>query len=314
MESVRNERSVYLNGAFVPESRALLSFRDSGFVYGDAVFDTARTFDGRLFRLKEHVDRLFDSLAYCRIAIDLDRQDIIDATEELVRRNRPLLAPGEDYWVSQRISRGVMQLDGEPPIQDGPTVLIECTPLPLRARAAMFRDGIEAVIAPLKRIPPEALSPNAKINNYMNAMLAQREVTAVRPGAWALQLDMNGNLAEGIGCNVFFVRNGKVQTPRTDYILPGVTRGVVIDLCRNNGIPVEERDIPLHLATTASESFFTSTSLCVCPVRSLNGRPYLGSAGPVTKRIMSLFADLVGMDYAAQYLSFLRDGPTRTGF
>ncbi len=314
METRANERCVYLNGTFVPESRALLSFRDSGFVYGDAVFDTARTFKGKLFCLKEHVDRLYESLAYTRIEIGLDRQEMMDATEEVVARNRALLGPNEDYWVSQRISNGVTALDGEPPIQDGPTVVIECTPLPLRARAAMFRDGIEAVIAPLKRVPPEALSPNAKINNYMNPMLAQREVTAIRPGAWALQMDMNGNLAEGVGCNVFFVKDGIVHTPKTDYILPGITRSVVLDLCRESGIEARETDISFHFATTASEAFFTSTSLCICPVRSLNGRTYLGHAGPVAKRLMSAFAEQVGFDYVAQYLAHLRSGPTRTGF
>lgn len=314
MQTRANERTVFLNGDFLPESRALLSFRDTGFVYGDSVFDTARTFNGTLFRLDAHIDRLFDSLRYCRLEAGMDRQDIVDATEEVVARNRPLLGPNEDFWVSQRISRGVMPLDGEPPIQDGPTVVIECTPLPLRARAPMFRDGIDAVIAPLRRVPPEALSPNAKINNYMNAMLAQREVAAVKPGAWALQLDMQGNIAEGIGCNVFFVSRGTVYTPPTDFILPGVTRAAVLELCRANGIPVEERPVSLHEAASAAEAFFSSTSLCVCPVRSLNGRGYLGTAGPVTKRVMDLFKDLVGMDFAAQYLAHLRDGPTRTGF
>jgi branched-chain amino acid aminotransferase len=314
MRSQVTERSVYLNGTFLPESKALLSFRDLGFVYGDGVFDTARTFNGKPFRLEAHVDRLFDSLAYCRIDPGLDRRAVLEATEELVRRNVPLLGPNEDYWVSQRITRGVMAPDGEPPIQDGATVVIECTPLPLRARAPMFRDGIEAVIAPLRRVPPDALSPNAKTTNYMNAMLAQREVSAVRPGAWALQLDAVGNLAEGVGCNVFFVRDGTIFTPKTDAILPGITRGLVIELCRDAGIPVIERDVSLHAAAAASEAFFTSTSLCVCPVRSLNGREYLGLAGPVTKRIMQLVADAVGLDFAAQYLAHLRDGPAATGF
>ncbi|MEQ8444189.1 MAG: aminotransferase class IV [Alphaproteobacteria bacterium] len=314
METRLNERTVYLNGEFLPESRALLSFRDAGFVYGDAVFDTARTFNGVLFRLRNHVDRLFSSLAYCRIAIGMDRDEIAEVTEQVVARNRPLLGPNEDYWVSQRISSGPVPLDGEPPIQDGPTVVIECTPLPLRARAPMFRDGIDAVTAPLKRIPPDALSPNAKMNNYMNAVLSQREVSAIHPGAWALQLDRNGNIAEGIGCNVFFVIDGVIHTPREEFILPGVTRAVVIDLARKSGFEVVETDVSLHRASIATEAFFTSTSLCVCPLRSLNGRSYLGLAGPVAKQLMALFSDEVGMDFAAQYLAHLRDGSAKTGF
>ena len=312
--AMQNERVVYLNGQIVPESRALLSFRDAGFVYGDAVFDTARTFNGKLFKLKEHIDRLYETLAYVRIDVPLTRQEMIDATEDVAARNRALLSENEDYWVSQRISRGVPALDGEPPIQDGPTIVIECMPLPLRARAPMFRDGIDAVIAPLKRISPDALSPNAKTNNYMNAMLAQREVTAIRPGAWALQLDRDGHIAEGIGCNVFFVHEGVVVTPTTEFVLPGVSRAVAIDLCRELDIPISEQTVSMHKATTASEAFFTSTSLCLCPVRSLNGRPYLGVAGPVVKRLMDGFKEKVGMDYAAQYLAHLRDGPAGPGF
>ncbi|NMM45228.1 hypothetical protein HH303_12110 [Rhodospirillaceae bacterium KN72] len=308
------ERLTYLNGSFVPESRALLSFRDAGFVYGDSVFDTARTFNGKIFKLKEHVDRLFESLDYIRLDIGMDRQEVFDATEELVARNRHLLGPDEDYWVSQRVSRGANAIDGEPPIQDGPTVVIECTPLPLRARATMFRDGIDAVIAPLKRIPPEALSPNAKTNNYLNSKLAQMEVTAIRPGAWALQLDIRGYIAEGIGCNAFFVKDGTVYTPRTDYVLPGISRAVVLDLCRDHNIPAVEMDISYQFAANAQEAFFTSTSLCLCPLRSLNGRNYLGMAGPVAKRLLGLYSDLAGLDIAGQYLAHLRAGAGGTGF
>lgn len=308
------ERLVYLNGSILPESRALISFRDAGFVYGDAVFDTARTFNGRLFKLKEHVDRLYETLRYVRIDISLGRQEMMDATEHLVSKNLALLGEKEDYWVSQRISRGVPALDGEPPIQDGPTIVIECTPLPLRARAPMFRDGIDAVIAPLRRVAPDALSPNAKTNNYMNAMLAQREVTAIRPGAWALQLDRDGHIAEGIGCNAFFVHDGAVVTPTTEYVLPGISRATAIDLCRELEIPISEQRVSVHKAAIASEAFFTSTSLCLCPLRSLNGRQYLGVDGPVTRRLMDAFKEKVGMDYEAQYRAHERDGPAMTGF
>ncbi len=310
-----NERVAYINGEFLPESRALLSFRDAGFIYGDAVFDTARTFKGKIFRLEEHLDRLMHSLSYTRIDAGVSKDELRAVTEELVERNRHLLEPDQDYWVSQRISRGLMVVDGEPVGHDGATVVVECTPLPLKARAPMFRDGIDAVIAPLKRVPPEALSPNAKINNYMNAMLAQREVTAVRPGGWALQLDMNGNLAEGIGANFFVVVDGTVVTPTTEFILPGVSRAVAIELCHDLGIPVEERDVSLHTAAVAEEAFFTSTSLCLCPLRSLNGRTYAGNPGPVTKRLMEGFSKLVGMDYVEQYLANLReDAGADTGF
>lgn len=312
--SEHSERVVYLNGAFVPEGAASISVRDRGLSYGDGVFDTARTFAGRLFRAEEHVRRLYESLAYVRIDPGLSAAEMLAATEELVARNLPALREGEDYWVTQRVTSGEAALDGEPAPTGGATVLIDCVPLPLRARARYFRDGIDAVVPARRRVPPEALSPNAKTLNYMNVALAQREVEALRPGAWALMCDRNGDLAEGPGSNLFVVKDGVVWTPPTDFILAGVSRQVVIELCARLGLPLREAAVPLHLAMTAEEAFFTSTSLCACPLRSLNGRPFPGGApGPVTRRIMDAFVAEVRYDYVAQYLRFLGDGAARTG-
>ncbi len=303
-----------MNGEILPESQASISFRDTGFVYGDAVFDTARTFGGRIFRLKEHVDRLYDTLAYVRIDPGLDKEEMIQTTERIVEMNRHLLGPDDDYWVSQRISRGEIVVDREEPARIGATVLIECTPLPLKARAPMYRDGIDAVISSLRRTPPSALSPNAKVNNYMNMMLAQREVGSLAPGSWAVLLDENGDICEGAGCNVFTVKGGVVTTPPTEYILAGITRGVVLELCRENGIPVEERAVSLHQAWIADEVFFSSSALCICPVRSLNGQAYGAVPGPLTGRLMGLFKDMVGTDFVAQYLKHAGDTDANASF
>lgn len=314
MTAQANERVVYLNGEIVPESRATISFRDTGFVYGDAVFDTARTFGGKPFRLQEHIDRLYETLTYVRIDPGLPKEEMLAKTEEVVSLNASLLGPNQDYWVTQRVSRGLSPVDGEPAARTGATVLIECMPLPLKARAAMARDGIDAVVSSLTRTPPSALSPNAKTNNYMNMMLAQREVAAYAPGSWAVLLDENGNLCEGAGCNLFLIKDGKVSTPTTDYVLNGVTRQAVLELCRDNGIPVEERTLTLHHAAVADEAFFTSTSLCICPLRSLNGQAFPSVRGPVTQRLTDLFADLVGFDYVGQYLANLDSDNVGTGF
>jgi len=314
MTQLRNERVVSLNGEIVPESQALLSFRDTGFIYGDAVFDTARTFNGKPFRLKEHIDRLFETLRYVRIDPGMTRAEVTEQTEKVLEMNRHLLGPNEDYWVSQRISRGLSPVDGEERAYEGATVVIECTPLPLRARAAMFRDGIDAVVAALRRTPPEALSPNAKTNNYMNMMLAQREVQSYAAGSWAVLLDVNGNVCEGAGCNIFVVKDGVVSTPTIEFILAGITRGAAIELCRDQGIRIEERNVSLHEVYTADEAFFTSTSLCICPLRSLNGQAFPACPGPVTERLMAAFSEMIGMDYVAQYLDHLSGQERGTGF
>lgn len=311
---LHNERVVYLNGEIVPESRALLSFRDTGFVYGDAVFDTGRTFGGKGFQLKEHIDRLYETLTYVRIDPGMSKEEMLAKTEEVLAINAQLLGPDEDYWVTQRVSRGISPVDGEVPERDGATVLIECMPLPLRARAGMFRDGIDAVVSSLKRTPPSALSPNAKTNNYMNMMLAQREVASYAPGAWAVLLDETGNICEGAGCNIFVVKNGTVYTPSTDYILDGITRQAAIALCRKADIPLVERPLSLHNVAIADEAFFTSTSLCICPLRSFNGQKFGAAPGRVTKSLMDGFSKMVGYDYVGQYLKHLSDDEVGTGF
>jgi len=306
-------RLAYINGHILPETEATVSIRDMGLVYGDSVFDTARTFNGKIFMLEAHVDRLFESLGYTRIDPGMDRLAYIQATNDLVERNLPMLRDGEDYWVTIRVTSGQQVLDGEPP-QPGSTIIIDCIPIPLRARASFFINGIEAIVADRLRIAPEALSPNAKTNNYLNMILAQKEVSAVQPGSWALMCDYDGNLAEGAGCNFFIVRDGVVYTPTTEFILAGVSRQVVIELCAEMGIPLRETNVSLEQALAADEAFFTSTSLCACAVSSVNGSTYdTGIPGPVTQRIMDGFAARVGMDYVAQYKNFYSGNTASTG-
>ena len=309
-----SDRLAYVNGQIAPESQSFVSIRDKGFVYGDAVFDTARTFGGKLFRLKEHIDRLYDSLAYARIDPGMTKAEMAAATEDIVAQNLPMLSEGEDYWVTQRVTAGLQSLDGQPPANAGATVVIECVPLPLRARARFFREGAPAAIPARRRVPPEALSPNVKSNNYLNMMIAQREVEATSPGAWALMLDRNGDIAEGPGCNYFVVKDGVVHTPTRDFVLAGISRQVTIDLCAKLEIECREETVQVQRAMVGDEAFFTSTSLCVCPISTINGHAYpAGAPGPVTKRLMDAFAEEVGFDFVGQYLRFLGTGAASTG-
>src|SRR5262245_48114270 len=153
------ERIAYHNGRFLPEREVLVPFRDRGFKYGDAVFDTTRTFGHRIFKLAEHVERLYRSLRYLRIDAGLAPDALIGISEEVVRRNLPLLEPDEDYWVTQRVSRGLDPSEQAIWPQSGPTVIVECVPLPLRERAALYRDGIRVLTPSIRRAPPDALSP-----------------------------------------------------------------------------------------------------------------------------------------------------------
>ena len=305
--SLGNERVAWFNGKIVRESEVLIPFRDQGFLRGDAVFDMTRSFNGKAFRLEEHITRLYRSLKYLDIDPGLSPAEIASISEEVLGRNRHLLGPGEDYWLAQRISRGISRVPGDNWDHYGPKVIVDCVPLPLRERAKHFRDGIDVVTPSLRRTPPDALSPRAKMHQYLNLVLADREVKAQNPDAWAVLLDVNGNLAEGQGSNIFLVRDGGLTTPKERFVLPGISRQATIDLARQLRIPFEEQDLDLYDAYTADECFLTSTSLCICGVRSLNGRTFgVGRVpGSVTQLLIDAYKDMVGCDFVAQYLSRL---------
>ena len=277
-----NERVAYVNGQIVPESEAVISIKDRGFLQGDAVFDTTRTFGGRIFRLDEHLDRFFHSLKYMRLEPDLTKEDFKRLTMEVLEANLPLIDGDDDYWVTQRVTRGVT-VDGEVK----PSIIIECVPLPFKARAAYYRDGIPVVVPSVRRTPPESQSPRAKVHNYVNLVQATLEVESQNPNAWPILLDTNGNLSEGPGSNLFIVKDGIVITPREQFILSGISRRVAIELAQELGIEVQEADIDLYDAYTADEAFVTSTSFCICPVSSFNGSSVADGSvpGPVTDRL-----------------------------
>ncbi|MEE3282358.1 MAG: aminotransferase class IV [Pseudomonadota bacterium] len=302
------ERVAYINGDYLPESEVKVSFRDRGFVLGDAVFDTARTFEGKIFRLDDHIDRLYRSLK----AVDMDPgvlpEEMAQISQSVVEKNRPLLGKDNDYWVFQRVTRGAKSIAGDSQTDSGATVIVECTPLPLKARAPMFRDGIDVLTPVTRRIPPECLSPNIKNVNYMNLVLAEEEVKGKAEHPWAVLLDTRGFLCEGIGSNIFLMRDGTLFTPRPQFVLEGVSRQIVIDLAGDLGIPVSEEDLTTFQAETADEAFMTSTSLCLCPARSYNGK-MLGDGqvpGPVTTQLTAAFSELVGYDFVGQYLRTLK--------
>ena len=297
------ERVVYFNGEIIPESEARVSFRDRGFMFGDAVFDATRTFGGRIFKLKEHLDRFYNSLKYMRIDPGMAQDRMAELTREVVKANLPLLGENDDTWANQRVSRGTAMTDDT----FKPTVIIETLPIPFTARARYFRDGLSVITPATRRTPPECLSPRAKLHNYINLILGEQEVKAQNPDAIPILLDINGNICEGAGANFLIVKNGAVITPKEQYILAGISRQTTMELAEDLGILVREEDIDLFDVYTADEVFITSTSYCICPVSSVNGITIGDGSvpGPVTYRLQTAYSELVGIDIVGQYLSRL---------
>ena len=296
------ERVAYVNGEIVPESQATVSINDVGFLYGDAVFDTTRTFGHRIFKLREHLDRFSNSLKYMRIDPGMTKEEMATVTMEVLEANLPLLDDDDDYWVSQRVTRGVRGTDGGLK----PTVVMECWPLPFKERARFYRDGLPVVTPSIRRTPPESMSPRAKVHNYINIIQGDLEVKSQNPDAASILLDTNGNIAEGMGSNFFIVKDGVITTPREQFVLGGISRSTTIELAHELNIEIKEADIDLFDAYTADEAFVTSTSYCICPVSSINGSAFdEGAPGPVTDRLQKAYSGLVGIDIVAQYLSRL---------
>ncbi len=307
MTQLNNCRLAWFNGKFMPENQVLIPFRDRSWKYGDGAFDMTRTFNGRAFRLKAHIDRFYRSLRYLRLDPGLSPQELIDISEQIVERNEHLRANAGDWWIGQRVSRGVDPIADEAPAHSGPNVVVECTPLPLKARARMFRDGLDVWTPAQRRIAPDMLSPRAKTHNYLNMIVAEQSVKAHDPDGWAVLLDANGNLAEGMGSNIFLVREEKLYTPSERNVLPGISRQMVFDLACRLSIPLVEGDLDLFDAATADEIFLTSTSLCIAGVRTFNGAKVGdGSApGPITRTLTEAYIADVGCDFVKQYLDRL---------
>src|SRR5712671_5439523 len=154
--SLVNERVAWFNGKIVRESEVMIPFRDQGFLRGDAVFDMTRSFNGKAFRLEEHIARLFRSLKYLDIDPGLPPAEMAAISEDVLARNRHLLGPGEDYWLAQRISRGVNRVPGDNWDHYGPNVIVECVPLPLRFFFFKQKTAYEIVTPSLRRTPPDS--------------------------------------------------------------------------------------------------------------------------------------------------------------
>lgn len=293
----------FINGEFVTDKDAVIPIHDKGFTSGDAVFDTARTFSGKVYKLKEHVDRFFMSLNYMQIKSPYTKEELIKYSQQLLDMNVPLLDKNEDYWIFLRITRGAVNKQGE----NVPNVIIHCTNIPFKQRANFYDSGMPIIFSSVRRTAHDALSPRAKVNQYINFTMADLEVHNIDKNAKAVLLDKNGNITEGSGANIFIVKNNEIFTPREQFVLAGIGRSDAMGLAKGLGMTLTEKDLDTYDAFTADEIFITSTSFCIVPVGTVNGRQ-VGEAdvpGKVTKRLQDAFIDSIGFDYVNQYLQHL---------
>ncbi|MCZ7357075.1 MAG: branched-chain-amino-acid transaminase [Candidatus Methanoperedens sp.] len=277
---------IYFNGKFVPKQEARTSIYDHGFLYGDGVFEGIRAYNGKVFRLDGHLDRMYDSAKAIDLKITLSKDEMKKAIIETLKKNKL-----KDAYIRPIVTRGDGDLGLDPRKCATPNIFIIT-----QEWGAMYGDlyekGLTAVTVGIRRNAPEALPPNIKSLNYLNNILAKIEAN-VKGGDEAIMVDVHGNISEGSGDNIFVVKNGRIITPPALNNLRGITRAAAIELAQKEGIEVSETNMGLFDIYTADEVFVTGTAAEIAPVTKIDGRSIgEGSPGKITKKLMAAFKEL----------------------
>ena len=276
---------IYINGSFHSKADAKISVYDHGFLYGDGVFEGIRAYGGRVFRLKEHVDRLFKSAHTIMLSIPMSREAMAVAT---VRENGL-----KDAYIRLIITRGIGRLGLNPFTCGTPQVIIIADKIVLYPKA-FYQKGLGVVTVPTQRNLGEAVNPRIKSLNYLNNIMAKIE--AINAGVYeAIMLNSHGFISECTGDNIFIVSDGRLLTPALYMgVLEGITRDEVMALAARDGIEVRETTLTRHDVFNADECFLTGTAAEIIPVVKVDGRLIGdGKPGPVTRRLMEDFRELV---------------------
>lgn len=285
---MEKELLVYIDGAYYPKSQAKVSVFDHGLLYGDGVFEGIRAYSSVVFKLKEHVDRLYRSAHMIMLEIPLSRESMIQAVLETLQKNNL-----KDAYIRLIVTRGVGDLGLNPKKCAKPTIIVITDSISLHKDEAK-RNGVTAMLSWVKRDPVDATSHEIKSLNYLNSILAKIEAN-INGVDEAICLDKNGFVCEGVAENIFMVSNGKLFTPPSyTGALPGITANEVTKLARRLGYVVEEKNITPYELFNAEEAFFTGTAAEVVPVREINKRLInSGKPGPITKKLIEEFGKLV---------------------
>jgi branched-chain amino acid aminotransferase len=279
---------VYINGKFFDKADAKVSVYDHGLLYGDGVFEGIRVYAGKVFRLREHLERFYESAGHILLTVPLSPEQLADAVLHTVRVNNK-----HDGYIRLILTRGAGSLGIDPRKTTDPQIIIIVDDISMYP-PELYEHGLEIVVASTIRNHPNALNPRIKSLNYLNNILAKIEAT--RAGCFeAIMLNVKGEVAECTADNIFFVKHGELRTPPLDAgILEGITRNTVIDLARAAQITVREMSLTRHDVYAADECFLTGTGAEIIPVVKCDGRAIgTGKPGPVTRQLREQFHALV---------------------
>lgn len=279
---------IYLNDRFVTEQEAVVSVFDHGFLYGDGVYETIRSYGSRIFMRDQHLARLQRSAAAIGLTIPIPPDQWPALLHEAMTRNE-VGRDGTDAYLRITISRGPGDIGLDPALCPTPTVVVMTKPLQ-PPPAEQYRTGVSLIVAKTRRNLPTALSPQIKATNFLNNILAKRE--AIAAGVFdSILLNWESHLTECTVSNIFFVRAGRLCTPALACgLLDGITRDLLLGLARDAQIPVEEGQFGLESLSQAEECFLTNTTMEVMPVTRVDGQPVgTGAPGPLTQQLHQLF-------------------------
>jgi branched-chain amino acid aminotransferase len=283
----------HVDGRLVPASEATVNVRDRGFLYGDGVFETLRVYGGEIFEWEHHAERFARSLR------TLDFDEAMPPVDDLEQRVLDTVDANdfEDAYARISMTRGVQDAKLTPQSPVDPTITVIVSELPRGGTDGedVYEDPATLRTVETRRIPSQSVPANAKTHNYLNGILARLELRG-RDADEAIMADVEGYLMEGATSNLFFVDGGTLKTPGTDGdLLPGVTRGVVLDIAREEGLPVETGQYSIPDLREADEAFATNTTWEVRPVTTVDGIDF--EVGPMTRLLGKLFDERVEREY-----------------
>jgi branched-chain amino acid aminotransferase len=287
---------VYFNGSLVPPEEAKISIWDHGLLYGDGVFEGIRAYHGKVFRLDEHLKRLYESAAALMLSIPLSFEQMKKAVVETVRANEL-----RDAYIRLVVTRGVGDLGLDPRKCPNPTVFIIADQISLYPDE-FYDKGLKVITCATRRNSPDALDPGIKSLNYLNNILAKIET--IRAGVpEGIMLSSDGYVAECTGDNIFLVRGDEIMTPPVAVgNLRGITRQAVIEIIESEGLKLTEQAFRLLSVYAADEIFLTGTAAEIVPVVEVDGRPIGdGKPGPLTARLLEAFHTLTRQEGTPVY-------------
>jgi branched-chain amino acid aminotransferase len=319
------ERVVYWNGDFIPETEARVSIYDSAMMFGDAVFEMTRSFNGQQFKLKEHLERMLVGLRILEYSDVPSLTELEEACLKTIEANAPAFDADDEHRLMITVTRGLLGIyRGEVDLPLGPNVIISDYPLrwTVAGMGDLFDRGVNGVLPPQRAIPASYLDPKIKNRSRLHYMVANIQASRISgKDNWALLLDERGYLSEGTGANLFIVKNEELLTPKGHDVLRGISREYVIEeLCPDLGLSVREVDLEPYDLRVADEAFMTATPFCLLPLTGFEGQPVgTGQVGGITRALLGAWGEAVGVDIAGQIkgwnrLQTMDDVPTTYAF